>query len=98
MEMKRTRRIAGIDVGGTFTDLLLTETSSAGERVMLAKIPTTAANQAIAVIAAIEATGLTPADLVLIIHGTTTTPNAVVERKVAKVGLITPRGFRATLQ
>jgi N-methylhydantoinase A len=96
--MSKTRRIAGIDVGGTFTDLLLTETSAGGARVMLAKIPTTIANQAVGVIAAIEATGLTPGDLDLIIHGTTTTTNAVLERKVAKVGLITTEGFRDTLE
>src|SRR5689334_3855350 len=96
--MTKTRRIAGIDVGGTFTDLLLTETDAAGARVMLAKIPTTVANQAIGVIAAIEATGLKPGDLDLIIHGTTTTTNAVLERKVAKVGLITTEGFRDTLE
>ena len=40
------RRVVGIDVGGTFTDLLLYETGAGGERVRLAKIPTTAANQA----------------------------------------------------
>lgn len=93
-----TRRIAGIDVGGTFTDLLMTETDGAGERVMLAKIPTTAANQALGVIAAIEATGLAPHDLDLVIHGTTATTNAILERKVAKVGLVTTRGFRDTLE
>jgi N-methylhydantoinase A len=92
------RRIAGIDVGGTFTDLLLTETSAAGARVMLAKIPTTASNQALGVVAAIAETGLSPGDLDLIIHGTTATTNAVLERKVAKVGLITTRGFRDTLE
>jgi N-methylhydantoinase A len=96
--MTKTRRIAGIDVGGTFTDLLLTESGAEGERVMLAKIPTTIANQAIGVIAAIEAAGVTPGDLDLIIHGTTTTTNAVLERKVAKVGLITTEGFRDTLE
>src|SRR6478752_9723058 len=95
--MSKTRRIAGIDVGGSVTDRLLTETGADGARVMLAKIPTTA-NQAVGVIAAIEATGLTPADLDLIIHGTTTTTNAVLERKVAKVGLITTEGFRDTLE
>ena len=47
------RRVVGIDVGGTFTDLLLYETGAGGERVRLAKIPTTAANQAAGVLAAI---------------------------------------------
>jgi N-methylhydantoinase A len=93
------RRVAGIDVGGTFTDLLLYE-AAAGEAgtIRLAKIPTTAANQAHGVIAAIEATGVSPADLDLIIHGTTATTNAVLERKLARVGLITTMGFRDTLE
>jgi N-methylhydantoinase A len=96
--MTATRRIAGIDVGGTFTDLLLTETDADGTRVRLAKVPTSAANQALGVLAAIEATGISPAGLDLIIHGTTVTTNAVLERKVPKVGLITTRGFRDTLE
>jgi N-methylhydantoinase A len=96
--MTQTRRIAGIDVGGTFTDLLLTETDASGTRVKLAKVPTTAANQALGVLAAIEAAGVSPAELDLIIHGTTVTTNAVLERKVAKVGLITTQGFRDTLE
>ena len=96
--MSVTRRIAGIDVGGTFTDLLLTETDADGTRVKLAKVPSTPANQALGVLAAIEAAGVSPADLGLIIHGTTVTTNAVLERKVAKVGLITTAGFRDTLE
>jgi len=92
-----TRRIAGIDIGGTFTDLLLTETDAAGTRIRLAKIPTTP-NQALGVLAAIEAAGVAPRDLDLIIHGTTATTNAVLERKLAKAGLITTRGFRDTLE
>ncbi|KAB2913079.1 MAG: hydantoinase/oxoprolinase family protein [Hyphomicrobiaceae bacterium] len=92
------RRVVGIDVGGTFTDLLLYETGPGGERVRLAKIPTTAANQAVGVLGAIAETGVAAADLDLIIHGTTATTNAVLERKVARVGLITTRGFRDTLE
>ncbi|MCZ0733712.1 hydantoinase/oxoprolinase family protein [Phreatobacter sp. AB_2022a] len=92
------RRVAGIDVGGTFTDLLLTEADERGVRVRLAKVPTSAANQAAGVVAAIEAAGVAPADLDLIIHGTTATTNAVLERKVAKVGLITTAGFRDVLE
>jgi N-methylhydantoinase A len=93
------RRVAGIDVGGTFTDLLLYE-AEAGEvgTIRLAKIPTTADNQAHGVLAAIAATGCAPADLDLIIHGTTATTNAVLERKLAQVGLITTQGFRDTLE
>ena len=92
------RRVAGIDVGGTFTDLLLYEVGPQGERVGMAKIPTTSANQADGVLAAIAAAGVAASDLDLVIHGTTTTTNAVLERKVAKVGLITTHGFRDTLE
>lgn len=92
------RRVAGIDVGGTFTDLLLHEADGGAGVVRLAKVPTTIPNQAQGVLGAIEASGVSPADLDLIIHGTTATTNAVLERKVAKVGLITTQGFRDTLE
>jgi N-methylhydantoinase A len=89
-------KLAGIDVGGTFTDLILVDEST-GE-VRLAKVPTTVHNQAFGVLAAIESAGADPAALAAIIHGTTTTTNAMLERKVAKVGLITTRGFRDVLE
>ena len=89
------RRVAGIDVGGTFTDLLLQEADGS---VRLAKVPTTAANQADGVLAAIAAAGSDPASLDLIIHGTTATTNAVLERKLARVGLVTTQGFRDVLE
>jgi N-methylhydantoinase A len=89
------RRVVGIDVGGTFTDLLLQE---ADGTVRLAKVPTTAANQADGVLAAIAAAGAEPASLDLIIHGTTATTNAVLERKLARVGLVTTAGFRDVLE
>ena len=93
----RARRIAGIDIGGTFTDLLLYEQDADGARVRVAKIPTTA-NQADGVLAALAAAGVAPGTIDLIIHGTTSTTNAVLERKVARVGLITTAGFRDTLE
>lgn len=89
------RRVAGIDVGGTFTDLLLQDADGS---VRIAKVPTTAANQADGVLAAIEAAGGDAATLDLIIHGTTATTNAVLERKLARVGLITTVGFRDVLE
>ena len=89
-------KIAGIDVGGTFTDLILIDEVS-GE-VRLAKVPTTADNQAFGVMAALEQTGATLVELSAIVHGTTTTTNAMLERKIAKVGLITTRGFRDVLE
>ena len=93
------RRVAGIDVGGTFTDLLLAETGADGAvSVRLAKVPTTADNQADGVLAAIEAAEVDPAGLDMLVHGTTATTNAVLERKTARVGLVTTEGFRDVLE
>ena len=91
----KMRRVAGIDVGGTFTDLLL---QGADGAIRIAKVPTTTPNQADGVLAAIAAAGSDPAALDLIIHGTTATTNAVLERKLARVGLITTEGFRDVLE
>ena len=89
-------RIAGVDVGGTFTDLVLVDEAT-GE-VRLAKVPTTPENQAFGVLAALAEAGVALGELATIVHGTTTTTNALLERKIAKVGLITTRGFRDVLE
>ena len=89
-------RIAGIDVGGTFTDLIVVDDASGDVRI--AKVPTTVHNQAFGVLAAIDAAGIEPSSLDAIVHGTTTTTNAMLERKIATVGLITTRGFRDVLE
>src|SRR5205809_5744997 len=89
-------RIAGIDVGGTFTDLIVVDDAS-GE-VRIAKVPTTVENQAFGVLAALDAAAADPAGLEAIVHGTTTTTNAMLERKIACVGLITTKGFRDVLE
>ena len=86
----------GIDVGGTFTDLLAVDTAAG--TVKLAKVPTTVENQAIGFMASLAAAGAEPASLQAIVHGTTTTTNALLERKIARVGLITTKGFRDVLE
>ena len=87
-------RIAGIDVGGTFTDLVLL----GPEGVRLAKVLTTVENQAFGFLAALDEAEANPATLDLIVHGTTTTTNAVLTRTMAKTGLITTEGFRDILE
>jgi N-methylhydantoinase A len=89
-------RIVGVDVGGTFTDLILID-EDAGE-LKLAKVPTTPENQAAGVLEALAQTGAALGDVATIVHGTTTTTNAMLERKIARVGLITTRGFRDVLE
>ncbi|MEM1266733.1 MAG: hydantoinase/oxoprolinase family protein, partial [Pseudomonadota bacterium] len=88
-------KIIGVDVGGTFTDLILLD-EAGGLRV--AKTPTTPENQAFGVLQAVRDAELPLSDIDLIVHGTTTTTNAVLERKLARTGLITTRGFRDVLE
>ncbi|MDQ7080370.1 MAG: hydantoinase/oxoprolinase family protein [Paracoccaceae bacterium] len=87
--------IVGVDVGGTFTDLVLL---SPDGRVQLAKVPSTMDNQAFGVLDALGAAGADLSRVDLIVHGTTTTTNAVLERKLARTGLITTQGFRDVLE
>jgi N-methylhydantoinase A len=89
--------VAGIDVGGTFTDLLLID-GKAGGKVHIAKTPTTVENQAFGVVSALGATGFPIDGIDLIVHGTTTTTNAVLERRLARTGMITTRGFRDVIE
>ena len=91
-----TGLVAGVDVGGTFTDLVIFDPATG--TVRLAKVPTTLDNQAFGVLAAFEAAGQDLAGLGLIVHGTTTTTNAVLERKLARTGIVTTMGFRDVLE
>jgi len=90
----------GVDVGGTFTDLLLINEDT-GETFQ-AKVPTTPVNQAAAVLDGIERVcaiaGIKPSALTELMHGTTVTTNAVLEGKGARVGLVTTEGYRQILQ
>lgn len=95
-----THLVAGADVGGTFTDLVILDPATGAVR--LAKVPTTldpaSGGQAAGVLAAFDAGGVPLCDIALIVHGTTTTTNAVLERKLARTGLITTMGFRDVLE
>jgi N-methylhydantoinase A len=88
----------GVDIGGTFTDVAL----EAGGRRYSAKVLTTPEAPEHGVLQAIRAVlpeaGLTPANLSLIIHGTTLATNAIIERKGARTALVTTEGFRDTIE
>jgi len=90
--------VIGVDVGGTFTDLIQVTDEPDGRQIRIAKVPTTVDNQAGGVMAAIAETGLPLSAVDTVVHGTTTTTNAMLERKTARVGLITTRGFRDVLE
>ena len=89
-------QIVGVDVGGTFTDLITIDQET--KDVHLAKVPSTMDNQAFGVLAALNAAEVEFPAIDLIIHGTTTTTNAVLERKLSRTGLITTAGFRDILE
>lgn len=90
----------GVDVGGTFTDVLLMNETS-GE-TFRAKTSSTPEDQSIGMLRGIEkvcqAAGITLNDISEVLHGTTVATNAILEGKGAKVGLITTHGFRQVLQ
>jgi N-methylhydantoinase A len=86
----------GVDVGGTFTDLLLHDTGSG--HLWLAKVPSTPQDQSLGVLDGIRTiaavAGVAVSDLGTILHGTTVATNAVLEKRGARVGLLTSEGFR----
>ena len=90
----------GVDVGGTFTDLVAFDDASG--RRLTHKLSSTPANPADAIVAGLEALvargDVAAADIAQIAHGTTVGTNALIERKGARVALITTRGFRDVLE
>ncbi|KDN78484.1 methylhydantoinase [Streptomyces olindensis] len=97
--MSRTVRI-GVDVGGTFTDLLLHDPRRG--LVRPGKLPTTphAPNEAITagIARLLEETSTAPSDVAGIVHGTTLVTNTLLERTGAVVGLLTTSGFSDSLE
>ena len=88
--------VLGIDVGGTFTDLIYVDKEN--NIIEFAKVPTSPENQAFGVMNAIKKAKLKLDKVKLIVHGTTTTTNALLERKLSKTGLITTSGFKDVLE
>jgi N-methylhydantoinase A len=88
--------VVGCDVGGTFTDLIVYDSVSG--KIKYAKVPSTPANQAEGVLAALDQADVDLKQLGMLIHGTTVTTNALLERKLARCGLITTKGFRDVLE
>ncbi|MBW1713043.1 MAG: hydantoinase/oxoprolinase family protein [Deltaproteobacteria bacterium] len=88
-----------VDTGGTFTDLCLVD-ESRGD-LLVAKVPSTPANPALAVLAGIEKLvaekGLDPKKVRFLIHGTTVATNALLEGKGAPTALLTTQGFEDVL-
>ena len=91
----------GVDVGGTFTDIVLERTRVVGEdeqQVVVTKVPSTPHDQSEGVVAGVlqvcKQAGVAPGDIDVLFHGTTVATNMVIERNGADVGMLTTRGFR----
>ncbi|MFO0987682.1 MAG: hydantoinase/oxoprolinase N-terminal domain-containing protein [Alphaproteobacteria bacterium] len=89
-----------VDVGGTFTDVVLTD--GKGARLVAIKVPTTPSNRADGVMngiqAVAEAAGIRLDAIEEVVHGSTTGTNALIERTGARVGLLVTAGFRDLLE
>jgi N-methylhydantoinase A len=82
-----------VDTGGTFTDFLLLE----GSRIRTLKLPSTPSDPADAVLAGLRQL-LAPGADFLLLHGSTVATNALLERKGARVALVTNRGFEDVIE
>ncbi|HTW08623.1 MAG TPA: hydantoinase/oxoprolinase family protein [Acidimicrobiales bacterium] len=85
---------AGVDVGGTFTDLAIV----AGPTIRLAKVPSTPQDQSRGVMAALSAARLAGDEVDVLSHGTTVATNALLERRGARTALLTTEGFRDVVE
>ena len=94
--MSSERFRIGVDVGGTFTDLLCLDLQTEGLSSM--KVPSIPGSQWKGVLAALGQLGVDRRDIRAFVHGTTIATNALLERKGARTGLITTQGFRDTLE
>jgi N-methylhydantoinase A len=86
----------GVDVGGTFTDLLALDPERGVFRV--AKVLSTPEDQSIGFIAGLAELETDLAPVAALVHGTTVATNAVLERKGARCGMIATAGFRDVLE
>ena len=88
--------VFGVDVGGTFTDIVVLDTATGETRIE--KTPTTPASPSVGVIEAIRRSRVETSASPAFFHGTTIGLNALLERKGARVGLLTTRGYRDALE
>src|SRR3954471_16740184 len=92
-------RRLGVDVGGTFTDLIFVDDETG--TIEIHKLPTTPEDPSLGTVDGIERltaeVGVAPADLDQVFHGTTIATNIVIEHDGARVGMLTTEGYRDIL-
>jgi N-methylhydantoinase A len=94
--------IVGVDVGGTFTDLFVLDEAAGTARIV--KVPSTRGEEArgfmngVGLITGQDGQAMGAQAIATLVHGTTVGTNALLERKVARTGIITTRGFKDVLE
>ena len=105
--MSSGRLVVGVDVGGTFTDLFVLDEAAGAAHIV--KVPSTRGEESVGFMNGIRRSlqaagvqtlseGTEAQALATIVHGTTVGTNALLERKMARTGIITTRGFRDVLE
>ena len=87
--------VVGIDVGGTFTDL--TEVDEETGAVRISKVPSTPSDEGQAVLSGLQRIA-DPRSVRRIVHGTTVATNAIIQRRGARVALVSTAGFRDLIE
>jgi N-methylhydantoinase A len=90
------RFLAGIDIGGTFTDLIVYDRVSG--TVSAVKVPSNRESPDAAVMAALDKAGIDANALEIVVHGTTVVTNALLERRGAKTAFVTTDGLRDVIE
>ena len=85
--------VVGIDIGGTFTDLVSCESGT----LLAVKVPSTPSDYSEGFSEALDSARSDDAKIESIVHATTIATNALIQRKGARIGLITTEGFRDVL-
>ena len=88
--------LVGVDVGGTYTDVFVLNLNEGA--ISVAKVPTTAPDQSEGFLEAVTSSVPEVSQIATIVHGTTVATNALLERRGAKTGVITTKGFRDVLE
>ena len=97
MSLSLGKFFVGVDVGGTFTDVILYDNES--RQTVVVKVPTSPENIEEAIIGALDSTHVNPREIKIISHATTTATNALITRSgLAKTALVTNDGFRDVLE
>lgn len=89
-------KMIGVDVGGTFTDIFVLDEATGTAQV--AKVPTTRPDQSGGFLSGISSRVSDLSEVSVVVHGTTAGTNALLERKGARIGVITTMGLRDVLE